>query len=738
MDRVVDFEQMLENQLFVSMRLTYDSGVWTTLYVTKNVDKYGFSQEEFLSGKVRWNDILHPDDRVAAQNLASEYMEKNLDDFRLQYRIQSRLGENIFITEYAKANRAPDGTIISIDSFLLNTTGTQMDRVMVQQHLRRQSILNDILINLQQTDLDVALQIILDRAGQYLDCSRVLLFEDSPDRKTCRVVYEWLNKGIGSIKDREYALTYATEMPEIYAALHRTGMMLINAGEIPDNCKEVFRNAGLVSSAIFAVYVHGKQYGFVCFDDCVIPRVWDKDTAGFLKNISNIISTVLLRMETESQIRQHENEIRRMAFADPLTGLPNRYRCDADLTNAINRAKILGKPGYLLFTDLDDFKIVNDSYGHDFGDGVLVSFARYIQDLFGDKNEVFRFGGDEFVIIVKPEQGGELRNFLDAMLKRARQPWFALGREFFCSLSIGVVEFPAHGADPTSIIKKADIAMYQAKQAGKNTYAFYADGLDSDAIRRSEMERVLRTAMQNDFQGFVVHYQTYSDTVSGKILGAEALIRLFAPDGSLILPDRFLPLAEYLGFIDALGEFVLAKAAEECRVINESGHPDFSITINLSAKQFRQNTITSQLIHTLEAAKVNLDNIIVSINENVAVKELERMLTLCNELRRQGIRVALDDFGSGSSSFINMRQLPVDIIKVSSGYVDDIDDQFTGYFLNLVTELGHFTGKTICMNGVETEKQLRFCQEHTIDMVQGFLLHKPAPAEILLELLSSR
>ena len=834
----IDFEQMIDNFPAVTMRLSYENKAWKAWYVSKSIEKYGFRREGFMDGSISWLDIIHPDDRVVAYQQAHEYTSRQLDDFRLHYRISTPKGQSVSVTDYSHINRDPDGNIICVDSMLLNTTETKINMSGIAAHAKQQIVLNDILLSLHDADIGNALQIILDRAGAYLDTSRALLFQNSPDHATCMIVHEWLNKGITSMGAIGHSITYESAMPEIYAALQKKGQLIINAGEIPENCKEEFEREGIVASAIFAVYLHGEHYGFVCFDDCVIERRLDEDTVAFLKNIANLISTLLMRMETEKQLKlsqkvcetvldnvesyifaarletddiifanrafrttfgngcigrhssdyipaatyeysenghpeqevylqqtgqwlavsrepapwldgqtvqlvtchditakkQYEEDIKRLAYLDHLTGLPNRYRCDIDLRRSLENAHRLGQPGYALFIDLDDFKIVNDCYGHEYGDGVLISFAEYLRELFADNCHVFRFGGDEFVVVINPGNKNRVEQYLKALLERTKSPWKSLDKEFYCSLSIGVMEYGLETETRQSILKKADIAMYHAKKQGKNNYVYYAEELARAAQTRSTMEALLRSAMQDNFAGFEIYYQPYSNIAGRRIAGAEALVRMRDADNNLLLPKDFIVLAEYLGFIVPLGEHILREAAKQCKIINDSGHPDFTITVNLSATQFKQKDIIPRLESILRESGVEFSNVIVGINEGVAIKELERMLLLSGVLRARGIRVALDNFGSGSSSFINMRNLPVDIIKVSSEYIDTYKDEFTGYFLKLVTDLSHFSGKTVCVNGVETQEQYEFCKDVGIDMAQGFLLHRPGSFKTLTEI----
>ncbi len=303
---IAQLPALVEHAPGVAMRLSHQGDSWRTWYVTRNIVLYGYSVEELIDGRVRWLDMVHPDDRVLLGKTISDYEAHGVNTFKLHYRLITRAGETVPVTEYNTVNRDADGRILCYDSFLLSNNQDEASRLLIDAHSRQQLVLNDILISLQDADLDHALQIILNRTGAYLDTSRALLFKDSPDHKTCKIVYEWCNRDITSVMVLDYSITYATGMPEIYIALQTTGSLLVNAGEIPENCREEFEAEGLVASAIFAVYLNGDHYGFVCFDDCVVERTWDDDTVRFLKNIANLISNVLARQQAAAQLRQNQ------------------------------------------------------------------------------------------------------------------------------------------------------------------------------------------------------------------------------------------------------------------------------------------------------------------------------------------------------------------------------------------------------------------------------------------------
>ncbi|MCL1889444.1 MAG: EAL domain-containing protein [Desulfovibrionaceae bacterium] len=440
--------------------------------------------------------------------------------------------------------------------------------------------------------------------------------------------------------------------------------------------------------------------------------------------------------------KKQEAGITEQAYTDYLTGLPNRRACDRELAARLERFRDSKIQFYLFFMDLDDFKVVNDSFGHDYGDGVLLAFAGTLRRHFSGQDKIFRLGGDEFVVMVDPDNNKLVPEYLEKLLERAGHPWPSRDREFYCTLSIGVVEFSPGQESVGSILKKADLAMYQAKKSGKNSYVCFREGLDRETLERSEIEGLLRSAIKDGFSGFEILYQPYYRLEALKnggarlcIRGAEALLRLRGLNNELLSPQSFIGLAEYLGLIVPIGEHVMTKVAGLCRRLNENGHPEFSMNINLSAVQLKHSEMAMNMVAVLRATGVNLNNIIVAVNEGVALDVKRNSLDYCAEFRKCGLQVALDDFGSGNASFINMRALPVDIVKLAPVCLGAYPDEFAEHFIKLAVYLGHHSGKSVCVTGVETAEHLEFCRQIKTDMVQGYLFHRPDSEAKLLELL---
>lgn len=356
----IDMPSIVEHVPAVVMRLSHKEDNWKTLFVTKNISMFGYTYDEIITNKISWLEMVHPDDRVLLSKTVNDYEIRHINSFKLYYRLLSKNGDSIPVTEYNTVNRDETGKIICYDTVIVKNSLNNEGEKIIKDHYRQQIVLNDILMSLLDSDLENALQIILDRTGEYLDTSRALLFKDSTDHKTCKIVYEWCNKDITSVKDLDYNIVYETGMPEIYVALRTTGNLLVNFGEIPENCKEEFEAEGLIASAIFAVYLEGDHYGFVCFDDCVVERRWDNDTTRFLKNISNLISNVLARQRAAAKLEQ------------------NRKTYEAVLNNV---------DSYIIVTDAQTDKIVfaNKAFKNIFGDDCIEQDAsKYLKNASSD------------------------------------------------------------------------------------------------------------------------------------------------------------------------------------------------------------------------------------------------------------------------------------------------------------------------------------------------------------------
>lgn len=427
--------------------------------------------------------------------------------------------------------------------------------------------------------------------------------------------------------------------------------------------------------------------------------------------------------------KAYQQKIERQANNDFLTGLYNRMRCESDLRLHIKEAKENRKEGALLYLDLDDFKHINDGLGHPYGDILLKAISSSLRRIKEIEDSCYRMGGDEFIVIIRPEVYDKLEEILDKIQNIFNKPWFLQRADYYCTMSMGVVRFPTNGDSVTELIKKADLALYEAKNQGKNRISYYSDNVESTSFRRLDMEKNMRDATANSCQEFAVYYQPIIDIDNGKekCCGAEALVRWYSEKMGMIGPGEFIPLAEYLGLINPIGDFVLRKACEKCKYWNDMGHPDYHVNVNLSVVQLLQNDIAQRIRNVLEDTGVRPENLTLEVTESLAINDITRMKRVLGEIKELGVKVALDDFGTGYSSLNHIRELPIDVIKIDRCFVIDIGkDDFSETFVNMVGTLAETIGVMVCVEGVEEPTQLESIKNmQKVQFIQGYIYDKP-------------
>ena len=430
-----------------------------------------------------------------------------------------------------------------------------------------------------------------------------------------------------------------------------------------------------------------------------------------------------------TQKKKSQQKIEFQAHNDFLTGLYNRMKCESDLKKIIKQSVKDGVKGALMFIDLDDFKHINDGLGHQYGDVLLQQIAAGLQSIVGIRGKCYRMGGDEFVAIVMPDMFSELERIANKVKDMFNKPWYLMETEYFCTMSMGIAVFPDDSKDVHEIIRLADIAMYESKKNGKNGYTFYDSCSKLNTARRLDIENSMRQAVTSGIEEFVVFYQPVVDVRTGECSSCEALVRWDSKALGFMGPGDFIPLAEYLGLITSIGDYVLEEACRQCRYWNEHGIPDFHINVNLSVVQLLQKDVAETVARILKKTGVNPKNIVLEITESFAINDMDRVLDIIKGIKKLGPRIALDDFGTGYSSLNYIKQLPLDIIKVDKTFIDDIvEDEYAQAFIKLIVELSDTIDTDIIVEGVENEAQLNILKELGVDYIQGFYYGKPVPA----------
>jgi diguanylate cyclase (GGDEF)-like protein len=434
--------------------------------------------------------------------------------------------------------------------------------------------------------------------------------------------------------------------------------------------------------------------------------------------------------------KRYQVELEHQANYDALTGLPNRNLLHDRLHQAVHGQRGRTNIG-VVFMDLDHFKLINDSLGHSMGDRLLKGMADRLRAVLRESDTIGRVGGDEFVLILN-EQANEEVVFrtMQRIAAKVAEPIVIDGKELYVTSSAGISLYPQDGRDVDTLLRNADAAMYRAKEHGRANFQFYTSEMNERVSDRLALENALRRALER--REFALHYQQKVDLRTGEIIGAEALVRWSHPEWGLVRPARFIPIAEETGLIVPLGEWVLHEAARQTRAWLDAGLNPGIVSVNLSARQFRQEGLVRTVSRVLEETGLDPSALEMELTESMVMHNVETAIATLQGLKSLGISLSVDDFGTGYSSLSYLKDLPIDTLKIDRAFVRDIGtgaDEEDGVLAQAIISLAHALHLKVIAEGVETDAQVHFLKRHGCDQVQGFLYGEPVSPEQFARLL---
>ncbi|HEY4382341.1 MAG TPA: EAL domain-containing protein [Acidobacteriaceae bacterium] len=471
--------------------------------------------------------------------------------------------------------------------------------------------------------------------------------------------------------------------------------------------------------------VRGAEVEVYCRD---LSRKWVRVNAHALRDADGNATSYEGTVEDITEHKAAEERVKFLAYYDALTELPHRTLLQDRLENAIAAARHRGEKIALLFLDLDRFKAVNDSYGHSFGDLVLKEIAKRLKECAGEHNTVARVGGDEFLVMLSSvEDEAEAAFEAGQMIEAMSQDFRVLGQSIRMGCSIGVSLFPDHGDDGETLIRNADAAMFSAKDGGRNNVRFFTEAMNAQAVERLTMEKDLRLALERE--EFFLLYQPQMDLGSGRVTGLEALIRWQHPELGLILPDRFISIAESNGLILSIGEWVLRTACAQVRNWQEAGFTGVPVAVNVSALQFRQESFRDIIRRALEESGLGPECLELELTESLLLSNADLTLSVLQELKEMGLKLAIDDFGTGYSSFSYLRHFAVDKLKIDKMFIRDIGaGGGDAAIISAILSLAKSMHLKVIAEGVENEGQMAFLRGQACDQIQGHYFSEPLSA----------
>ncbi|HEY0844685.1 MAG TPA: EAL domain-containing protein [Noviherbaspirillum sp.] len=648
---------------------------WTMEFASAGChDLTGYHPDDFIDRRVAFEDITHADDRTQVRDAIHRALAAG-QRYSIEYRIVRRDGNTRWVWEHGTGSRNARGEHVALEGFIQDIT------------LRRAS--------------EQALADAERRYRRIVENAVEGIFQSTPDKG-----YLAVNPAL--------ARMYGYDSPQQMIAMLR------------DIEHQLYLDPGRRAEFLYQMNAHGQV---INFESRVRHRngniIWISENARAVRDASGAIAFFEGTVVDITERKMHEAQIRHQATHDALTGLPNRNLLADRLQQTIHHACRNGSVAAVAFIDLDQFKLINDSLGHPVGDELLRTVAGRLTSCMRAADTVARQGGDEFVIVLGEQRSTEtVTDTVRRIVEAVAAPLVISGLELQITCSIGISLYPADGDDAATLLRNADSAMYKAKEMGRNRFEYFAADMNRHASERLEMLNSLRQAIAH--QEFVLQYQPKVHLASGKVVGAEALIRWNSVARGMVSPAHFIPLAEESGLIVAVGEWVLRTACAQNVAWQRAGYPPIPVSVNLSPRQLVRDDIVGVVADALQESGLAPEYLELEITETVVMRDVDKSLAILKKLKALGVRISIDDFGTGYSSLNYLKRFPVDTLKIDRSFVSDIaTDQDDAAIVKAVISLAHILNLRVVAEGVEEEQQRRFLMENGCDEVQGYHFGRP-------------
>lgn len=724
-------------------------------YVNNAVETLlGFTAKELLdTHDIRRKHILKEDKERVLHEISAAY-EANVD-FTIQYRLLHKDGKTVkWFEERGSWERDSKERIIALYGVMSDITDRKKAEEKIQQGSRALSAIHsvDTLINRSIDEHDLIHGVcdnIVTKAGYPL--SWVGLMKDTNGHDIHPVAYA-SNRSILIDKFNYGSINLENIDSEIYSILQTQGYYIITDAQEqnkPNSYWIDIHKYDFSSLILFSLNYESNILGVIAiYNDK--SNIFEEEEIRLLRDLADNLAYAISALRTQELHRKAEKQITHHAYYDSLTGLPNRFMFMDSLQQAIDYCERYDETFAILFIDLDNFKLVNDTLGHEAGDELLCMVGERLKKAVRDSDIVARQGGDEFIVLMRWSRSKKNSTYrpytkeiesTDAsilskrIISALKKPFLVAGQNAYIGCSIGISIYPDDAIDADTLLNYADAAMYNVKNLGKGGFHFYSSELTERQQNRMSVFSNIHKAIEN--KEFVLHYQPIIDMKKGCIVGVEALIRWQSSTGELILPDDFLPVAEDTGLIIPIGDWVMQEVCRQIKQWHTEGI-NIYVAVNLSARQFLEEDLYTKVLHTIEKSGISKKAIELEITESAMSLNVERMESIINAFYQQGINISLDDFGTGYSSLSRLKYLPIKTLKVDKSFVDGVPNFEDDIAIVTATlQLAKSLGIDSLSEGVESIEQYEWLNNHGCQYAQGYYFSRPVPASEIKQLLNT-
>jgi diguanylate cyclase (GGDEF)-like protein/PAS domain S-box-containing protein len=666
----------LEGMLYCCL---YDKD-WTMVFVSNGCKELtGYDPDDLLQNKhISYEAVTLEDDRIMVRDTINNALNEGTR-YEVEYRIKHANGSVIWVLERGNPIYNDAGAVIALEGYIQNIAKRKsIEQSLLAAELKYRSIFENTLEGIFQTTAD----------GHYL------------------IVNQSLARMYGYSSPEELILAFNNIQEQLYVKPGRR-----------EEFVQLLKDNDSVEKFESLVYRKDKS------------TIWISENARVVLDESGNLLYYEGTVENITARKSYEEKLEYQAMHDSLTGLPNRNMLNDRLQLCINFANRYKNKMAVAFLDLDQFKLINDSMGHEVGDELLIIMANRLSSSVREIDTVVRLGGDEFVILLTNiDDTNDIFLSMQRVLEAVAVPLTINSLDYLVTCSIGVSIYPNDGLDANALLRNADTAMYKAKKAGRNNFQIYTQALNIALTERVTLEYNLRQAIE--LEEFILYYQPKVNFATGKICGAEALIRWQPEGGELISPLKFINIAEETGLIETIGEWVLATACYKAKALQEKTGQYIPIAVNVSPRQFRQSNLANTIKKILTVTQLDPSYLELEITENTLIDDSTKFIETLHSLKKIGVKLAIDDFGTGYSSLAYLKDFPIDRLKIDKVFVSSIEeDPANKAILKAIIVLGQSLGIEVIAEGVETQYQYDYLKSIGCDELQGYYYSKPLPEQ---------